>query len=268
MRRSRPLRVAPLRRYGVPKYPAHEEPDPTRSPVRVPYPFGRKFVAGVAAAGLAALLSPAAAEDPPGTAAGAKKPRNPFTLAESGFPFRTSPYGTGEPSRIAEESARRLINRIFEEAGFRLKPDYRYERGGVGFVAGGYDPDHKVGYFFGTYENLGPGLIEHWNREDVKQSDDPKTLSRAEAEALERRAATDKEFVAVINGFDGRFEYMPGPRNEVEQKEWETAWSLPDPAKRQEAVRVLEERAAREALERLEQGVREYIAWARTQGAQ
>jgi hypothetical protein len=34
---DRPLRVQRMRRYSVPRYPAHTDPDPTLAPEAVPY---------------------------------------------------------------------------------------------------------------------------------------------------------------------------------------------------------------------------------------
>lgn len=263
MAKRRLLQVKPVRRYRSARYPSHTEPDPTLHPTPVPYPFGAKFVAAAASLGAAALFRPAAAEDPAQDA----KPENPFKVEASGLPFRTSPYGTGEPSRLEEDVARKLIDKLFRDAGYRLQTDFAYNREGVAFSASGYDPEKKVGYVFGTYQNLDTDAVVSW-REDKNAPGpvDPKKLSLAEAKKLEERAVRDKEFIALISGFDGRFEYDRTTTPDW-SKRWDESEAIADPAKRAAAQRALEEERARAALERLEKGVREYIAWARSQGA-
>jgi hypothetical protein len=153
------LRVKPVKRYRVPRYPSHADPDPTLHPQPVPYPASRKFLASVAM-GLAASSGcdqPAAT----GGAAGAA-PSNPFTVAVSGLPHRTSPYGTGVPNYLDAELARRVIERTFQQAGYRLARQQTYDRDGVAMVIDGYDARKKVGYVFGNYRNLDDDAVIRW----------------------------------------------------------------------------------------------------------
>ncbi len=260
MKPRRPLQVKKVSRYRGAKYPSHQDPDPTRNPAPVPFPFARGIAVTAAALGVSAGLG--AQDDPRGE----RKLENPFTVERSGLPHRTSSFGTGAPSRIEEARARELIERIFSDAGFALKRDQPWTRGDISFVADGYDSEKKVGYVWGTYQRLDRDAIISWN--DPKEgadAADPKMLSLKEARQLEESAARDKEFIALITPFDKRFEYAEW--SEDSQAEMQAAAQIADPAKRAVAVRAIQEKAARVALENLERCVREYIDWARSQGA-
>lgn len=91
-------------------------------------------------------------------------------------------------------------------------------------------------------------------------------ISLEEIKKLADEAPRTKQFVAVVSQFDTRFarEYW----SESMREEMQAINSIPDPAKRDAALRELEEKSARVCIERLEQSVREYIAWARSQGAE
>ncbi|MBI3099362.1 MAG: hypothetical protein HYY93_14145 [Planctomycetes bacterium] len=276
-------RVRPVRRYRKPEYPSHRDPDPTLHPVPVPYPFAGRAAAAIASLGLTALLQTSCSKDPstsaaPGTQpaaapdSGSKPPsRNPFAVAESGLPFQTSPFGTGAPERLEEKLVRRIADRIFKEAGYTLRRYHPYDRDGVSFVADGYDPEKKVGYVHGTWETLDQDAIVHWDRaegEKAPPAEDPKKLSLAEATRMESRAVKDREFIAVISAFDSRFEYQWYNVSEDLRKKVSEVDAIPDPSKRMVAQETLQEEIAREAVARLEEAVREYIAWAKSQGAQ
>lgn|GEM_PF-6160964 len=88
-------------------------------------------------------------------------------------------------------------------------------------------------------------------------------LSRAEIEKLRVRAPRTKQFIAVISQFDRRFASQPV---RIDRKQLDAIKNISDPAKRAAAMRELEEKASRVAIERLEKSVREYISWARSQG--
>src|SRR6185436_11412422 len=97
-RPDRPLEVRPVRRYSVPRYPSHEDPDPTRHPREIAYPFGPNVLRVAASLGLTAtLIGSASAGEGGGGAAPAVRPPHPLTLGQSGLPYMNSPYGTGVP---------------------------------------------------------------------------------------------------------------------------------------------------------------------------
>jgi hypothetical protein len=286
-------RVKPVRRYRVPRYPSHSDPDPTLHPYPVPFPFRRELLRAAAGFGIAASLGCGHRE-------GAKivftDPGNPFLLKQSGLPHQTSPYGTGAPVRVDDDRAREVIDRVFRDEGFSLERGLLYDRDGIGFRTTGFDPKRRVGYVFGGWTNLDESALESWQvteREPIPEGDpgairkwfeerswmlkrmpapireevgrvvameDAKEMATAfddlrvrwhaellslqEAWELEHKAPARKEFVAVISQFDERLETG--------------CYRGEDPP----------DSVVRKRLELLERNVREYIAWARTQGLQ
>ncbi len=88
-------------------------------------------------------------------------------------------------------------------------------------------------------------------------------VSLREMQELEQRALRDREFIAVISQFDQRFLYHS-------RRAWDDAAlaaieKLPEAEREAERRRLTMEDAA-EALTNLETAVRDYLAWARTQG--
>lgn len=280
--KKNPLRVQPLRRYDVPKYPSWSDPDPTLFPERVALPFSRELIVAVASLGLAGCLNDAAASFVPPkkkatTTAEAKTtepkaPRssvaapesNPFPLEGSGLPFRTSPYGTGEPQRLEAELARRAIDAVFAAEGIELTSGYAYAKDGVAVKLDGYDPKSRLGYVFGDWDKLdGSALISWAESHEARVPDDHEKLSLAEAKKLEARAARGEDLVAVISAFDRRFEYGGWEDEKAEPLDLE---GITDEDEIRRRVQAHHEKRARAALEKLERAVREYIAWARAQG--
>ncbi|HWB12241.1 MAG TPA: hypothetical protein VG826_23640 [Pirellulales bacterium] len=326
MNRSNELSVTPVKRYRVPRYPSHADPDPTRVPYPVPYPWNSQAVVALASLGIAASCSrePSVAAFPPPIVperAAAVEPADPsgqptagspFLLANTGLPHVSSMFGTGAPNYLDDDLAREAIERVFRESGYHLHRRCQYDRDRITFLADGYDPEHRVGYIYADNVNLDhdatewraePGNTEMVDRclEDladvaeyngekeavneinsIRQLTDParreaayraylakdrrNKLSLAEAESLLSRAGKDGEFVAVISHFDDRFA-VSYYSDEFQAKQSEVAL-IADPVKRAAISKVIRQEAVQEVVDRLERTVREYIAWARSQGLQ
>jgi hypothetical protein len=308
-------RVRPVRRYGAAKYPSHADPDPTTYPAPVEFPFHRELVRAVAGVGLAAAMF--------GTALSQQQdpPQNPFPLAKSGLPHRTSPYGTGQPSYMDDQLAVKLIHKVFKEEGFDLK-DVTYEKDGVAFRPSGFDPKRRIGYVWGNWLTLDNDSIVNWmNAREGKPADPTEAveikkwfdwnehklkglsyaqqkeaarlrhleddaavvegfkkfiktfhdelLSVDEIKKLEEEFPKKKEFIAVISQFDPRFLIRERGWTPEVMELYKAAKE--DPAllkKAEERHRQIMEEGAKEQLKTLERNVREYIAWARSQGLQ
>lgn len=303
----------PLKRYTVPRYPSYEDPDPTLHPAPVPYPFRTGAISALAGLGLATAGLAGAGQSNDQQNASA----NPFRLALSGLPFQTSPYGTGQPSYIQDEVARKVIDKIFAAEGIKLEEGYSYDTNGLAFRADGYNKDLRIGYVFGGWTSLDSDAIVSWmDREapdgaplskeqiarklqwlgysasealqkelkDAAKLDDIEKLraayavlrekigkvklSLAEAQALEKRAEEGKEYIAVISQYDQRFVTsgwgrLPPEELQAEQKR---IAGLKTDAEKEVARQALEARMATDGLKALEQAVRQYIRWARSQG--
>src|SRR5688500_8795019 len=108
------MKVEPVRRYRVPKYPSHLDPNPIDHPVPIPYPHRRELFAALLG------LTACTADAPP-------PPSNPFSIGYAGLPHRSLMFGTGAPSYVDDTLARETIERVFRREGFELEP----ERAGV-----------------------------------------------------------------------------------------------------------------------------------------
>jgi len=102
-----------------------------------------------------------------------KAGENPLRLELSGLPHQTSPYGTGAPSYIEDRIARSAIEKIFAEEGIALEKRYTYDNDGVAFVADGYNPKLKIGYFFGSWQTLDQDAIISWMTRAEKEGGPP-----------------------------------------------------------------------------------------------
>ena len=96
--------------------------------------------------------------------------------------------------------------------------------------------------------------------------DRPMKLSLVEAQKLIANGPSRGEFVAVVSQYDNRL--IVSTWSTQLEADLAEAELLPDPAKRDAAIRAAREKAARQVVDELEQNVREYISWARSQGLQ
>jgi len=160
MKKSQPrnLEVKPLKKYREPRYPITQDFD--LSVLRAqPYPFSSRFRSWATTLGASSLIcSLVSGEEPPANEKG-----NPFTVAKSGLPFRTSPYGTGIPSYLSLEQAREIIDKVFADGGFKLQKDFDYRKDDIAFKATGFDAKAKVGYVWADWNTLDPAdAIINW----------------------------------------------------------------------------------------------------------
>ncbi|HVX16139.1 MAG TPA: hypothetical protein VHC22_33445 [Pirellulales bacterium] len=323
MNRSSDLSVSPVKRYRVAKYPSHADPDPTRVPYPVPYPWNSQAVVALASLGIAASCSREPDAQTAHTAArqdvaaamvpiDQREPaQSPFQFANSGLPHVSSPFGTGAPNYLDDDLAREAIERVFREAGYHLRHRYQYDRNGLTFIADGYDPEYRIGYVYANYPRLDRDATD-WPDEtpaervdfsldqladaatyekdnealreiaSIQQLTDPvqrhaayrafmskdrrDKLSLAEAKSLSSRAGSDGEFVALISHYDRRFE-VPHYSDDIQAKLTYAAL-IPDPVKADAISEVIRLEAVQQVVDRLESAVRDYIAWARSQGLQ
>ena len=239
MSKSSPLRVKRVKRYHLARYPSHRDPDPTTYPQPVPYPASWKWVAALASAGLAATAGcngPSAAGSSPNAASSAAPGNgsegtvatsatasatnvkrnaadNPFSIAVSGLPYRTSGYGTGVPSWIDSDLARRVIERTFKQQEVSLQPGYEVKDEEVQMVATGYNKDEKLGYVFVDWDNLDVDALIQWSM--------PKNVLEGKLEA--KVAYLKQQSVRLPNG-------------QALVAEIAAAENLPDPARRKAAL--------------------------------
>ncbi len=99
-------------------------------------------------------------------------------------------------------------------------------------------------------------------------------LSLPEIHVLEEKGAEKKEFIAVISQYDRRFVYEAWANEDMSEfhREIERINKLEDPVEKSKALAAansnIRMKVANDALANLEKCVRQYIAWARSQGLQ
>jgi len=161
------FKVRRVRRYRVPAYPSHLDPDPTLHPEPVAFPWKHGVVAawlGLSATGFAGqdegrAPKPTGVENP---FAMEKKTAGDGRVPLNGLPHQTSPFGTGAPSYLSDAAAVKLIRKVFSEQGFTLQEKVQFRADGIAFEADGYDPKHKIGFVFVHYGNFGEGMLHSW----------------------------------------------------------------------------------------------------------
>lgn len=248
---TRRPRVRAVRRYRPPQYPSHTDPDPTREPYPIPYPLAPRVASALLVAGVAA-----------GCSSRPVRTSNPFASSFAGLPHHASMFGTGEPSRLDSERARELIHAVFQDEGFALLREVRVREPGFDLVVDGYDPERRVGFVYADWERLDSDALVSWGETPSV----PEKVSLPDAEALDREAQGGRKFVALITPFDARFEhyqsYSLGPLARALDK----LGILTDDM-RTRAYEQAQERAVDAVFRELEEEVRDYIAWARANGA-
>ena len=294
------FRVSPVRRYRVPKYPSWEDPNPLDAPSAPPFPYRKEFLAAIAATTLGASTLGAQA-----LSGGAKAiAKNPFTVRVGGLPYRSSPYGTGQPQYMSESLARATIERVFREAGIRLESKHRIEvplgktRTGE-FLADGYDPKKKVGYVYAKWDRCDESLMSGWMGSEFQEK--VRRARRAarpgiqkkfdEARAIEDEAERTRALTALIEEVDRdrlsrdearAFDATKGPQfiavisgrdrrfqvspTREDYDRINKAMQIEDEGEKRKVLREIQEKIAAKAIANLEKGVRDYLRWAQSQG--
>ncbi len=181
------LKVTPVKRYKVAKYPSFDDPNPLEHPDTLPYPFSEnafKLLCGLGFTG--ALLLGCTEETGKvysefislvkrDTTTG-----NPFTKEMTGLPYMPASFGTGLPSRVRREDAIGVINRVFREEGIVLESMVDVEKDGVVVTADGYNEEMQLGYVFIDYGRLGEGTVlgNGFSRKERKFNDNSKKETR------------------------------------------------------------------------------------------
>ena len=175
-KKNNSLEVRPVRRYKVPRYPSHLEPNPVDHPETLPYPFQQKVLNFLLAAGvsgsLAFMLRTDASEKPAlasETELVSDTLKNTFPSTLTGLPFETSPYGTGLPSWLKADDARAVIEQVFQSEGVALTKNVPISKDGLKLTAHGYNPELKIGYVWLDGLNLGSDSYIAW--QDVINGD-------------------------------------------------------------------------------------------------
>jgi hypothetical protein len=277
---SKSLAVRPVRSYAEPAYPRAEDFDGFGAEARggLLHRLGHPLVASAVLAAFSGTgcntnsnrASPAPANGSKQVAPAPKPvsfldeeydPKkayvNPFTWEASGLPVYRISFGTGQPARLSEKIARPVIEKIFSEAGLKLGSDLPFKREGVEFELDGYDAEKRVGFEFVTWEVLQRG------RGVKNGGGESKTLSHEEIKATMTLGQEGKEHIAFISYQDKRFAY----HYRFDREANERIQKIKDPAERSKAWQKLQTEGAAKVLKRLEDNLKQYLLWLRSQGA-
>jgi hypothetical protein len=154
--KNKDLKVTPIKRYNVPKYPSHSDKSPLEYPETLPYPFRTKVVYGLVLTGLFTSITL--------NNSNLESPKNPFPLALTGLPHTPSSFGTGLPSRLNSKEAKNIIFKVFQEEGLQLKKNYLFKKGENTYELDGYDEKTKIGFAWLNNNNLNVDNYNYYDR--------------------------------------------------------------------------------------------------------
>jgi len=157
-----------------------------------------------------------------------------FSWEKSALPIEWHPYGTGEPARMSEDAARAAVERVFSAAGIRMTRNVAFQRPGVRCELDGYDAAKRIGYVFVSWQDLEDPV----GFRGKSQNDSAKALSHDEIRKLMELEKSGQEHIVVISYQDNRF-----------------SWGYSD------------NKSEQQALARLDQALRSYVAWLRSERA-
>ncbi len=181
------LKVTPVKRYKVAKYPSFDDPNPLEHPDTLPYPFSEKAFKLLCGLGFTGALLLGCTEETGkvysefislvkrDTTTG-----NPFTKEMTGLPYMPASFGTGLPSRVSRENAIEIINRVFREEGIALESMVDVEKDGVVMTVDGYNEEMNLGYVFIDNNRLGEETVvdNGFSRKKRKFNDNYKNETR------------------------------------------------------------------------------------------
>ena len=134
---------------------------------------------------------------------------NPFTFEKTGLPHQTSFCGVGLPDLISTDLAENIINRVFEDNGFKLTKNYLFEKNGSSFTLNGFDKQNNIGYVYLDYDNLEDDGIVPWDEysfanfydpdEDETAPEDERELNRLRKWTGGQRAEDIKRLINYMN---------------------------------------------------------------------
>jgi len=134
---------------------------------------------------------------------------NPFTFEKTGLPHQTSFCGVGLPDLISTDLAENVINKVFEDNGFKLTKNYLFEKNGSSFTLNGFDKQNNIGYVYLDYDNLEDDGIVPWDEysfakfydpdENEATPEDERELNRLKAWISTGDAAEIKRLINFMN---------------------------------------------------------------------
>jgi len=162
---KKPLKVSPLVKYTLPKYPAFNDANPMNVPKEAAAKAGyykmalfsvvSLFTCNPQNMGTIASVQKDTSTPPP-------PKENPIKFEELGFPHTYAMFGTGMPARLDRETAVGIIDSLFKENELSLKKDQPFSQDGIAFNATGYNEKLGIGYVWLDGENTAPDCYRSW----------------------------------------------------------------------------------------------------------
>ncbi|UTW62768.1 hypothetical protein KFE98_01025 [bacterium SCSIO 12741] len=183
------LRVSPIKKYRVPKYPSYRGRDPLHSQSGPLTKIGYYSAALLGAVGLFSF-----------TSEGEKRePENPIRFSELGLPHTYAMFGTGLPARLEREAAMEIIEKVFKENGIALTPNFPIDDGKTAFHASGFNAEKGIGYVWLDNQSADISCFNAWwgPADEVLLKEDLKALKdfeEGEPEWEELRKFREKLF--------------------------------------------------------------------------
>ena len=199
------LKVSPLLKYRIPKYPAHDGEDPLNPDNKHSSKAGYYTAALFGAIGLFSFTNGNGTSKPP--------EGNPIQFKDLGFPHTYASFGTGLPSRLDRETAVKIIDSIFTVNGITLTKEVPFAENGIEFNVTGYNEESKVGYVWLDNTNTSADCYNSWRssyyRDNELLPDDLAEIERLEIELDEQDFYRTKQgFFEKLNTKDGYYELL------------------------------------------------------------
>ena len=161
---KQPLKVSPLVKYTLPKYPAFDDANPMNAPIEAAAKTGYYKMALFSVVSLF-TCNPQNTGTIVGLQSDSTTPppkENPIKFDDLGFPHTYAMFGTGLPSRLDRETAVRIIDSLFKENELPLKKDYAFSKDEIAFNATGYNEQLGIGYVWLDNENTARDCYRSW----------------------------------------------------------------------------------------------------------
>jgi len=102
--------------------------------------------------------------------------------------------------RLDENLARAILNRRFEQAGYKLEADYAFREGDLMTTLDGFDPDRRVGYQFISHADA--DIVTDFDKASEMAFDEMRRSGRTSVLVIhDGEAETGDAVVELVNGF-------------------------------------------------------------------
>jgi len=148
-----PLSVRPVKKHKKPRYPGWQDPNPLDHPETAPYPFSKKVLRFLTAAGFAGATFSSCTDEKNSNETiqngiPADSLRNVFTFEKHGLPYHIPAFGTGQPLDLNRRYALSILEKLAREEGFHMQKGHVFESGEFKIPLDGWDSVRRTGYVF------------------------------------------------------------------------------------------------------------------------